>query len=341
VSRFSVATEANAGGDRIYLDDIGLVSALRYSTSVNGDLTASWQMYLDPRATHRALAPGRRVRVPLGSESWRGIMVNAERGDVWDCTATGWPALADSYTALAATTDNGLKLDEVVDAAIARGLPWTRPSALPALTAGLQESGFGTITEALNTVCDAKARLWVVGRDGAVTTTAIPTTVAYILQANDTAGGRSPGEFVTDVQVTYFSSSTYAPTTITRSATTRPYGRFEATLDITDLGPIALAQAQERGDSFLAQHGARLQFARPFTVAAGQLLNVGGQPVDLGTVEAKDGLVRVMLTDPDTAAGELSYTATNIALAETDYDVDADVITLTPFDRSASGFVFA
>lgn len=343
MSRFAVYSDAPAGGDRVYLDELGIVQALRFSTDMHGDLAASWQMQLDPRTDHRALQPGRMVGIPIGASAWRGTLGNPARGDVWQFTAFGASWMAKNYNAIAPTTGNALKLDEVVDAAIARGLPWTRPSALPALAAGSEGSGTGSLADALNTVCDAKGQYWTVNRAGQITAAARPTTVAYILAANDTAGGRTVGGFVTDVHVTYQDSTTWAATTILRSVTSRPYGRFEDRLDITHRGPIAAAQAQEAGDNWLAKRGPRLAFTGAFTVASRQLLSPGGTPVDLATVQALDGVVRVLLTDPDSAAGELATGAVNLPVGETDYDVDADTLTLTPLDITRTGLsaVFA
>lgn len=337
MSRVAVYSESSSGGDRCHLDVIGSVAGLRFSTSANGDLAASWQMQLDPKTGHRALGAGRYVRLPFGgNKGWRGVMGNPQRGTPWSFTAQGWPWLAKNYNAIG-TASNGLNLNAVVDNAITRGLPWTRSASLPALTAGSQQDGTGKVADVLNTVCDAKGQLWNVDRDGNVTAAARPTIVAYLLQANDTGGGRTITGFVTDVHVTYWDSTSWATTTILRSATSRPFGRFEDVLDITDLGPIAATQAQNHGDNWLAKRGHRLRFTSAFTVAAGQLLSPGGAAVDLATVQARDGLVKVMLTDPDAAAGEFALGAVKVPIGETDYDVDADVLTLTPLDTTPTG----
>lgn len=343
MSRFQVYTEAAGGGDRVYLGSVGSVQALRYSTDVHGDLDATWQMRLDPRVDHRALHPGRTVGIPLGASTWQGTLGNPGRGDVWQFNAFGLSWSAKTYDAIAPTTGNALKLDEVVDAAISRGWNVTRPAALPALTAGQQGSGIGKVADSFNTVCDAKNQLWQITRARQVTAITRPTNTAYLLMANDTAGGRTVGGFVTDVHVTYTDSNSYAATTILRSSASRPYGRFEDPLDITDLGPITATQAQAHGDNWLAKQGARLQFTGAFSIASGQLLNPGGAAVDLGTVQALDGAVRVMLTDPDTAAGELALGAITLPVGETDYDVDSDTLSITPLDISRTGLaaVFA
>lgn len=336
MSRLAVISEDQYGTGRYYLDAIGDVSGLRFSTSVNGDLAASWQMQMDPQTDHSALAPGRRIHVPVGAgKGWAGILGNPRRGDVWSFNAQGVPWEAKNYNAVA--SGNGLSLDAVVDAAIVRGLPWSRPSALPVLTDGSQQDGTSKVADVLNTVCDAKGKLWNVDRAGQVTAASRPTSANYLLLANDTAGGRTVIGFVTDVHITYWDSTSWATTTILRSASSRPYGRFEDVLDITDLGPIAVAQAQDHGDNWLAKRAPRLRFTQAFSVAYGQLLTLGGTAVDLATVEAHGAAMRVLLTDPDTAAGELTLGSVVVPIGETDYDVDADVLTVTPLDTTPTG----
>ena len=340
MSRLAVFTATPDGADRVYLGVIGNVQGLRFSTSVNGDLAAAWQMQLDPQTDHRALAPGRAVRAPFGADKgWSGILGNPRRGDVWQFNAQGAPWLANNYTAMdsGGANTNGLKLDHVVDAAISRGLPWSRPAALPALTDGTQQDGTARLADVLNTVCDAKGQLWNVSRDGKITAAARPSVATYLLQATDTAGGRTVLGFVTDVHVTYWDSTSWTVTTLLRSASSRPYGRFEDVLDLTNLGPITATQAQNHGDNWLAKRSPRLRFTQAFTVTFGQLLTVGGTAVDLATVQAAGSAMRVLLTDPDSAAGELALGSVTVPFGETDYDVDADVLTVTPLDTTPTG----
>lgn len=342
MSRLQVYSDVAAGGDRVCLDQLGQVQALRILTNQTGDLSATWQMYLDTRTDHAALTPGRFVSIPIAASAWQGVMGLPQRGasDLWTFNAFGLPWLTKTYDAIAPTTGNALKLDEILDAAISRGLPFTRPAAMPSLAAGQQGSGFGKVNDALNQVCDAKGQTWTVNRNRQITAgPRVPTTLAYILMASDTAGGRYPTGFVTDVDVTYIDSSDYAQKTITRSATTRPFGRYEMPLDLTGLGAITTTQANSHGDNYLAKNGARVQFTGAFVVPAGQLLSPGGTSVDYATVQASDGTVRAMLVDPDTAAGETSTGPVTLPVGQTEYDVDADVLYLTPLDRTPTGLL--
>jgi len=340
LSRLQVFSAAPDGTDRVCLDALGPISGLRLSTSINGDVGATWQQQLDPKTNHAALTPGRLITVPVSlTSAWQGRMGTPQRDLVWSFTADGRSTEPARWVALAATDNNATNLNEVVDAAIARGWAATRPSSLPALADGSQVSGSLKVGEALDQVTQQLNKWWTINRSGAVTAFTLPTSLSYILCASDTAGGRTVQDFVTDVLVLYTDSADFTTKTLTRSNTTAraKYGRIEDIYDLTSFGPLTTTQAQAAGDNFLSVHAPRLKFTGAFQVAAGQLLNPGGTPVDLGIVQA-GGLVRVLLTDPDAAAGETTFGGpVQIVPGQTDYDVDADVLTLTPLDTSPTG----
>lgn len=340
MSRLQVFSSEPDGTDRTCLDALGPISALRISTSVKGDVGLTWQQPLDPKMDHTALRPGRLITVPVSLTSqWQGRMAAPQRGQVWNFSADGKSNDPTRWVALAATDNNATNLNEVVDAAITRGWRVTRPASLPSLTDGSQVSGSLTVGEALDQVTGQLNEWWTVNRQGQLVAFTLPTILTYVLCAADTAGGRTTTEFVTDVIVLYTDLADFTMKTLTRSNTAAraKYDRTEAIYDITSIGPVTTTQAQAAGDNYLSVHGVRLKFTGSFTVAPGQLLNPGGTPVDLGTVEAR-ALTRVILTDPDTAAGETTTTGPlQIVTGQTDYDVDADVLTLTPLDTSPTG----
>jgi hypothetical protein len=339
MSRLPAYSEAPGGGDRVYLDSLGPIRGLRLSTTVNGDQGASWQAALDPRLDHRALQPGRIIGVPISlAQAWQGVLDTPQRGTVWQFTATGTAALLDRWSAIDTTAaGNALNCNEIVDEAISRGLVASR-GALPSLPAGTQPSGSLTLAAALTQVTSGLNQWWNISRAKKITAAALPTALAYLLKAQDNAGGRTVDGFVTDVTVTYLNAATYRLAALQRANTTAraKYGRFEQTLDLTGEGPLTTAQAQTRGDNYLTLNAPRLKFAGAFLVAHGQLLTPGGTPVDLATVQSGT-LTQVMLTDPDTAAGELALGPVQIVGGQTDYDVDADQLTLTPLDYSPQG----
>lgn len=340
MSRLQVFSSAPDGTDRVCLDALGPISALRISTSINGDVGVSWEQWLDPKTDHTALTPGRLISVPVSlTSAWQGRMGAPQRGTVWNFAGDGLSTEPARWVALAATDNNATNLNEVVDAAIGRGWSVTRPASLPALTDGSQVSGSLKVGEALGQVTQQLNEWWSINRAGQLTAFTLPTALSYILCASDTAGGRTATGFVTDVIVLYTDLADFTTKSLTRSNTTAraKYGRIEDIYDLTQFGPISTADAQAAGDNFLSVHAPRLKWTGAFQVTPGQLLNPGGTPVDLGTVQA-GALVRVILTDPDTAAGETTTSGpVQIMAGQTDYDVDADVLSLTPLDTSPTG----
>lgn len=336
-SRLCVFTEQVGGGDRIWLDGLAIVAGLRYSkTYPGGACTASWQMTLNALARHRAWAPGREVGIACGASTiWRGDLDNPTRGTVWQLSAQGGAADAKRFAALADDdTGSALDLASVLTNANGRGLGWTLPGSFPTVTDSTSPSGSIMCDEALAEVSAGQTppQFWSVDANRVLTIGESPADSSFILLATTPGGGRTLDQFVTDVIVIY-QAATGVIKTVTRSATSRPFGRFEYVLDITAQGLLPDVQAEAAGDAYLATNGARAKFTDPFTVTAGQLLTSGGQPVDLATF-SPGVRFNVILTDPD-SAGEVTLAPVVSCVAGfTDYDVDSGVLTLGTTDYS-------
>lgn len=334
MSRGTLFSDAATGGDRVWLDNIGRVSGLVHETTYpGGDSQARWQITLNTTAQHRGWAYGRRLGISLGGdEIWHGNLDKPTRSTIWSMLAIGRAAQAKQYVALAATSGNALNLNEVVDAAISRGLPFTRAGSLPSLasTAPSAPSASLMIDQALDQVASGQTveTYWTTDTFGTLTMGAAPTVATYTLFATTPGGGRSLTGFATDAFVAYYSASgVYSVNQ--RSAAIRPYGRFEAFLDETALNLIPSSQADTLGDGFLARNGARTKFTDTFTVSPGQLVTQGGRAVDLATVRA-GFLANVIFTDPDSAGEVVLAAIPQVLIGGTSYDWDTDVLTLTP-----------
>lgn len=340
MSRLAVYSDAVGGGDRFWLDSLGIINGLSYArTNPGGALTATWQMVLDPRLQHRAWQPGRQIGIACGVATvWEGNLDNPSRGTVWTMNAIGSPS-SDSqrFLAIAPTTENALNLDEVIDAAITRGLGWSRASTLPSMpaTAAAVQSGTVYLDEALQQVLGSQSALtyWTVSDGKVVSAATAPTSPTYLLLATGVGGGRTLDQFVTDVVVTYQSATGQLSTT-TVSSSSRPFGRFEYPLDITALGQIPTSQATAAGQNYLALNGARAKFTDTLTVTHGQLITLGGQPVDLATFEPGP-LINVLVTDPDSAGEVALEFPVPMLVGYTSYDVDSDVLQIGSVDYSS------
>lgn len=338
MSRGVIASEAPAGGDRFCLDQFAIIQGLVTATTYpGGDSVATWQMTLDMRAQHRAWTYGRKIKIAVGaSEIWHGFLDNPTRDTVWSMTAYGLPSTTKQYVALAASDNNALNLDEVIDAAIARGMPLTRSGTFPSMppVAGgspvTAPSGSQMIDDSLDQVATAQTSptYWTTTTQGVMTMGAAPTVPSYILYATGVGGGRSVAGMVTDAFVMYQSASGVLSVD-QRSAASRPFGRFEQVLDETTLGLIPSTTADTLGDAFLARNPASAKYTSTFTVTPGQLVTMGGVAVDLATVRA-GFLANVIVTDPDSAGDVALAAIPNVLMGQTSYDWDADVLTLTP-----------
>lgn len=331
MSRLTVKSERPGGGDAYWLDEFGVIAGLNYTTCYpGGDQQATWQTTLDMRHQHRAWDYGRLITLCAGATPvWRGYLDKPQRGTSWTMTAVGQAALAMQYRAVADTSGDALELDEVVDAAISRGLPFTRVGSLPTLANGSAPSASLSIDEALDQVAQGQTSdtFWSVDISGALSMGPAPSTPAYLLYANGVGGGRSLDGFATDVYVLYQSASGVISTSL-RSATLKPYGTFEAYSDQTALGLIPAAQADDLGDGFLARNAARARFTDTFTVTRSQLVTTGGVSPDGATIRA-GFLAKVIVLDPD-SAGEVAGSNPQVLIGGTAYDSDSDTLTLTP-----------
>lgn len=339
MSRGTIFTEAVGGGDRIWLDQLGLVQNLVHQTNYpGGDSQATWQMVLDPTAQHRAWDYGRVVGLSLGGGAlWHGNMDNPTRGQSWQMLAIGRAAQPKQYVAYAPTSGNALNLNEVIDAAISRGLGLTRGGSLPTMTTTDASVPSASIRcdQAMEQVAQAQSveTYGKVDINGVLTMGPAPTTPSYLLFATTPGGGRNLSGFATDAFVIYQSASGVLSVD-QRSAATRPFGRFESPVDKTALGLIPSTQADSLGDGFIARNGARAKYTNTFAVSPGQLTTLGGQAVDLATVRA-GFLATVIMTDPDSAGEVVGAVIPRVLMGNASYDWDADVLTLTPVSTTA------
>lgn len=334
MSRGIVSSEAAAGGDKFCLDNFAVIGGLVHETTYpGGDSQATWQMTLDMKAQHRAWDYGRLIKISLGaSEIWHGYLDNPQRDTTWTMKANGLAAVTMQYVALAATSNNALNLNEIWDAAVARGMPLTRSGSFPAMssTAAAVPSATQSVAASLDQVAAAQTAetYWVADTHGVAKMSAAPTTPTYILYATGVGGGRSLNGLVTDAFVIYQSASGVLSIDH-RSVTAQPFGHFEQPYDQTALGLIPTSQADNLGDGFLARNSSKTKYTDTWSVAPGQLTTMGGVAVDLASVRA-GFLANVVVTDPDSAGEVALAVIPNVLMGGTSYDWDAGLLALTP-----------
>jgi hypothetical protein len=159
------------GSDRVYLSQLGQVSALRYSSSYPGGPKAlSCLLAVEALFTHRAFAPGRDCGVTVGGEDvWKGTLNASPPGDDGgrQISADGDAVTTARFVALGLGTHNALNANEVIDAAAVSGRHsrFTRDATLPVPDGVQAKDAAFMMDEALTQNANASAKRWRVDPD--------------------------------------------------------------------------------------------------------------------------------------------------------------------------------
>ena len=346
----SIYTEAPSGGDRYFLDHLGLLSGVTYGTSYSGGPTTfQCSLQVDPSFSHRALAGGRILSVPLaGGVVWGGKMNQPQRGAPMSISAVGMAGLAKSFAAVNGSSNgSALALDTVVDAARGRGLPWLRPATLgtPTTGTGVQASGSIMLDEALKAGAQALGKAWkltATGAGWAVSMETPPTVPTLMFLATQPIFASVLDGFASAEAVLYDAdvSGNTGVQVVTDAAAAARWGAAEKILDITQQGMVSSAQATAQGTADLAANTPRLRVTDPFTVLPGQLLTMGGAPVDLASVAA-GVVVRMQAVVLGREAMTSQAGPLDVLIGETSYAADVDTLTLTPVGEARSDVLAA
>jgi hypothetical protein len=345
-----VAVAAPASSTWHYLGSIGTVTALTYSFVMPGGCDKMSATLMVPASyRNQMLNPGWQVRITRGGHTvWTGKMdepVPTAAG--WTMTAVGDGNRGTDFLAVYTSTWPTSQPDQSINNAIARGLPWANPGVgtpTGAWYGQAVDSGAQTITQLLNLVCTRGGLTWYVnsqpgglpGNDLSVT--ALPSAPNRLLVCT-TPVGRTLGGDINTIYVRYQvtadnstsgAAATYAITVVTNSASIAAHQVIETFIDLSDAGVMSQSQAQQVAGYCLSLY-TRASFAGPFTVRYGQLLNLGGTPVDLGAEQAGN-VCRLVLSDFG-MGGEVtpSQTSLQFIVGAYSYDDFAMTATVTPY----------
>src|SRR5262245_1338348 len=303
-----VVTYDPDGTDPRWLGHYGYVTDLGYSFALPGGCDQMSCTLATPASwRNEVLNPGRLVRVTRGgTTAWAGILDEPQPGDSgWQVTAHGAGGYGDDYLAIWTGSWGTGVFNNAIDAAISRGLDWTRAQDIGAtanIWTGQQvDSGGQTITDLLNLGAHKGGLTWAVqttARGNIVSVFALPTAANRILSTANPEG-RSIADAPTTVYVRYQATwdtntvpATYATTSVTSSAREAAQGRSEDLMDISSAGVYPAGAAQAVATSAMKRF-TRAAFADPFHIQPGQLLTLGGQACDLGLFWA-DGITAMV-----------------------------------------------
>lgn len=243
-----------------------------------------------------------------------------------------------SKAALLTGTNNpfrigGWSLNDPVDEAIARGLPWVNGGIPDGWWINSPDNAATKITDHMNTITGKSGLTWYVDRWGNLITSPLPSDVTHLLVVTEPVARTLYGD-INVLFIKYVSaddgqgSVTFSLTKYVNQDSVDAHGVFESYIDITNAGLMSSAAAVATGQDALSKY-VRAAWAGPFTVRPGQLLNTGGVPVDLAMQRVGNMVCKLLLADSpfggEVTAGPISFPA-----GEYVYDDDAQLATITP-----------
>lgn len=313
-----------------YLDNSAPVKSLTWEwTYPGGPTSASFNLDADPAAQPRHLTQGATLTTHRGGVTWKGRVASIDRD--------GWKVAADGLAALVAQEPVGVvgTLDAIVDAAIANGLPLTRPASLSTTTWTNNSSGSSTdltgvtLDQPLTDVLTAEGKFWRVTLDGQIIAETAPTTPALIV-ATDMVLPLTLNAYATRVNAIYVNTSgTTLAIQLVNAAAEARFGRKPVAIDLTRLGNLSAAAATAKAQAYLDLASPRMMVSGDLTVQPGQVTTASGGAVDLALL--RPGVVaRVQLVTLYRDALAIPSSAVDMLLGHVSYDADAGTATLSP-----------
>ncbi|WP_181312459.1 hypothetical protein [Nocardioides campestrisoli] len=248
---------------------------------------ASWSM--DPDLQHPALHGNALVTIydggfPIGS----GTLV--EPGADGEYEVRGLWMQADGVPALAADGSITTTLNEAIDQAILRGdVWWTRGMSFSAEPFG-EPTGETTLGSLLDSFCAAMGTRWRVFPPGVATHGVDEVAPRWRVPHAVAGRGLTPAEdeFYTHLAGRYVEAVTgqYRTEMVGSAEAAAQFGRRTRLVDLTKMGPITQALANEVLVGMLLRSGARMGWGEGLELGHGQITTLGSTPADLAQVQA-------------------------------------------------------
>ena len=353
--RTSQVAITTPGGQLVWLGTLGVATGVTTSSTFPGGAEKMSCSLMVPAAYRSSvLEVGNTVDVYRGGHRiWNGVLDEPSPStNGWAITAAGAGVQGQDFQATYTTWPAG-QPDQVVNNAIARGLPWVNPGigSPSGIWLGQQmDSGAQKVADTLNMACLRGGLSWFVnsGPGGAIgnslSVAPLPTTPTRLLVAGNpvtrTNGGDVRGIWVryqaTADDNTTGAVATYATTEVINTG----HGGSEQYLDLSNAGVLTLTAAQNVAKAIL-QIYQRSSFAGPFDLLPGSLLNMGGQPIDPGCEQAGE-VYRLLLADFAYGGDTLPVTPVQFIGGAVEWNDEALTGTVTPYqqlDQSMSGML--
>lgn len=322
-----------------WLGSLGHINGLNYGSLYPGGCDQlSATLAIKAQATPDALRVGRRVQGWRGGSCvYDGILDEAVAGATgWSITAHGNGTYGASYKAYYTTWS----LNDPVNQAISRGLPWRNPGISSGWLGQVVDPASITITDFMNNLTLQAGLGWFVDvrQQNLLTTGPIPSTPNRIIVIT-VPNPRTLAAGLNLLWYKYVSadnkngSQAYSFGNVSSAQASSQHGNLEDTIDLTGAGLMTAGAAQANAQAILNLY-VRANFSGSFTIRRGQLMTLGGSAIDLGTEQAGT-VCRAILTDGG-YGGEVVPSPLTFVTGGYTYDDDSQTATVTPLQSYKS-----
>jgi hypothetical protein len=332
------------GTDARWLGFAAHFGALNYGYAMPGG-ASQLSGVIQVSATNRlqAMDAGRIVKVYRGAlEVWDGKLDEAAMGDSgYAISAHGAGTFGDDFDAYYTGTYTA---DNPVNAAIARtpfGLRWVNPgigSGSDIFIPSIPDPASITITDHLNQITSPAGSVWYVGRNNILSVYTPSWKVPNRILVSTSPPSRSLYGYPTVIWIRYQITSdtattgvaaTYGTTSVTNNLNAGKHGNQEFYIDLSAAGNMTAGGAQAVAQAVIGKYIAAA-FGGPFQVRYGQLLNMGGTPVDLANEQA--GTVCQLMFAAGGYGGEVvPALPVTFLVGDYTYDYTTQIATISPY----------
>ena len=220
-----------------------------------------------------------------GQKMFAGTLEEPTRGN--QVRLTGLHRLGEKYAALDGSANMSLIPDTAIDAAIVRGLPWSRATSWGASAVPLGADSPATLTQVVDAdTAQYPGQDWGVLPTGVMVRQARATPRLHVRPGGDGLG-IAWDNYASTLIARYYDGAAYQSATRTDSTAEDRWGYKEAVVPkaLNDGATMTLGQAQAILDSMLAKGRAKPGWTTPIEVAYGALTDARQCPVDLRSVK--------------------------------------------------------
>lgn len=349
-----------------WLGTLGRMTALSYGFVCPGGCDSMSCTIMVPAAYRTQLFdPGWQVRITRGGHQvWDGKLDEPQAtAQGWNLTAVGTGNRGTDITAFYSPNDvwPAGEPDEILSRAITRGLPWVSPGYNSSPYAGQfwfgqqVDPGAQTITAFLNLLCTRGGLTWYVNSQPGglyagddLQIFPLPSAPNRLLVCTDPVS-RTLGGDINTILIRYMQAAdntttntpaSYNVVSVQNAQSVAAHQVMETYIDLSDVGVLTSTAAAAIGNYVLSIYQ-RASFAGPFTVSYGQLLNMGGQPIDPGTDQAGT-VCQLILTDFGYGGEVTPQFPITFLVGAYVWDDFAQTATITPYqnvDQSLTGLL--